>query len=214
MALPDDRQLQCRPDPAHAMQPTLLAQEPVYNLRGEKVGLGPLSPALLPVYERWLNDFELLAMLDRRFRPLTADWIRAWYERQSRASGDSLVFTIWDVATSTAIGNAALQDIDTRSRTAEFGIFIAEPEFRGGGRGTEATRLMMQFSFETLALENVMLRVYAHNERAIGVYERVGFRVIGHRRRAQLRDGKTWNVILMDITRDDYFTLRSGAADD
>ncbi len=196
--------------PADIGKPILMPREPVLNIRGDSVGLGPLSPDLLPVYQQWLNDFELLATLDRRFRPLTTDWIRTWYERQSRASGDSLVFTIWDLASTTPIGNVALQDIDNRSRTAEFGIFIAEPTFRGQGRGSEATRMMMRFAFDTLALDNVMLRVFAYNEAAIKVYERVGFRVIGHRRGAQRRNGRAWDVILMDITRDDYLAHGGG----
>lgn len=196
-------------DGSDVPHPTLVPQDPVFNVRGEKIGLGPLNAELLPLYQQWLNDFELLSMLDRRFRPLTSDWIRTWYERQSRTTGDSLVFTIWDLASMTAIGNAALQDVDMRTRTAEFGIFIAEPPFRGGGRGTEATRLMMQFAFDTLALENVMLRVYAYNERAIAVYERVGFKIIGRRRNAQHRNGRSWDVVLMDITRDDYDVQRN-----
>lgn len=191
-------------EPRIASQPLLVPHGPVLNMRGAQVGLGPLSPELMPLYQQWLNDFELLSLLDRRFRPLTADWIRTWYDRQSRASGDSLVFTIWDMASRTAIGNAALQDIDSRSRTAEFGIFIAEPSYRGKGRGTEATRMMLDFAFDTLRLENIMLRVYDHNTQAIAVYERVGFKVIGRRRGANRRHGRPSDVILMDITRNDY----------
>jgi diamine N-acetyltransferase len=179
-------------------------RDPVLNMRGEKVGLGPLRPELLDTYERWLNDFDLLSMMDRRFRPLTADWIRTWYERQSRATADSLVFTIWDVETMTPVGNIALQDIDSRTRTAEFGIFIAEPEFRGEGRGTEATRLLLRFAFDTLALENIVLRVFEYNQRAISVYERVGFQLIGRRRGAQRRHGQRWDILLMDITPADF----------
>lgn len=187
-----------------AARPARNHKSPVLNLRGQSVGLGPLDPELLDVYERWLNDFDLLTMMDRRFRPLTKDWIRTWYERQSRASGDALVFTIWDLETLTPIGNTALQDIDTRARTAEFGIFIADPAFRGEGRGTEATRLMLELAFDTMSLENIMLRVYEYNERAIAVYERVGFKLIGRRRGAQRRDGRSWDILLMDITPEDY----------
>lgn len=183
-------------------------QVPILNMRGEKVGLGPLNPELLEQYEHWLNDFDLLALMDRRFRPLTKDWIQTWYERQSRASGDVLVFTIWDIATMTPIGNAALQDIDGRSRTAEFGIFIADSAFRGAGRGTEATRLMLRFAFDTLSLENLMLRVYEYNHRAIAVYESVGFKLIGRRRGAQRRDGRAWDILLMDITPNDFKSPR------
>lgn len=194
--------------------PHPIRPQPVLNLRSTTVGLGPLSRDLMPVYTRWLNDFEMLAMLDRRFRPLTPGWIETWYERQARGSADSMVFTMWDIATSTPIGNVAFQDIDMRSRTAEFGIFIAEPTFRNGGRGTEATRLMTCFGFESLALENIMLRAFAHNTRAIRVYRRVGFRVIGERRNARLHEGSREHVIFMDMTRDDYEQSKLGFARD
>jgi RimJ/RimL family protein N-acetyltransferase len=202
-----------RPEIRPAASQPFAYRQPVLNLRGDLVGLGPLQQDLLDTYERWLNDFDLLAMLDRRFRPLTSDWIRTWYERQSRANGDTLVFTIWDLATSTAIGNAALQDIDPRTRTAEFGIFIADAEYRGEGRGTEATRLLLRFAFETLSLENVMLRVYAYNERALKVYERVGFKIIGRRRGAQRRWGRSWDTLLMDITPAEFIERNSEVLD-
>ena len=194
-------------------RPTWLTmpQAPVLNMRGEKIGLGPLSADLLPVYQRWLNDFDLLAMLDRRFRPLTNDWIRTWFERQSRGNGDTLVFTIWDLATMTPIGNTALQDIDPRTRTAEFGIFIAEPTFRGDGRGTETTRMMVRFALETLALENVMLRVFDDNEPAIRTYRKVGFREIGRRRGAHRHSGIPGDIVLMDITPGDLRPVMTAA---
>ena len=192
----DEREPRIRREPAR--------MDPILNMRGENVGLGPLRSELLETYQRWLNDFDLLSMVDRRFRPLTADWIQSWYDRQSRAQGDSLVFTIWDLATMTPIGNTALQDIDSRTRTAEFGIFIADPEFRGAGRGTEATRMMLRFAFDTLSLENIMLRVYEYNEPAMAVYKHVGFQEIGRRRGAQRHQGRTWDIVLMDITPEDF----------
>ena len=198
-------------DPPRAPRWQPLQQPPVMNMRGEQVGLGPLRVDLLPTYERWLNDFDLLAMLDRRFRPLTHDWVKTWFDRQSRGNGDALVFTIWDLATMTPIGNTALQDIDTRSRTAEFGIFIAEPEFRGDGRGTEATRMMVRFALETLGLENLILRVFDDNERAIRAYRKVGFQEIGRRRGAHRRNGVPGDIVLMDITPDDVRPVMTAA---
>lgn len=190
-------------EPPRLARRVTMSQPPVLNMRGERVGLGPLSEELLPVYERWLNDFDLLATLDRRFRPLTSDWIRTWFERQSRGNSDTLVFTIWDMATMIPIGNTALQDIDMRTRTAEFGIFIAEPQFRGDGRGSETTRTMIRFALEHLGLENVMLRVFDDNEPAIRTYRSVGFREIGRRRGAHRRNGIPGDIVLMDITPGD-----------
>lgn len=51
--------------------------------------------------------------------------------------------------------------------------------------------------------ENVLLRVYSFNARAIESYKRVGFREMGRRRRALKRERQFFDVIYMDITPED-----------
>lgn len=174
------------------------------NLVGERIALGPLARDLLPDYQRWLNDFAMLAMLDRRFRPITADWIERWYERHASGVPDSMVFTIWEVDAWRPIGNAALQDIDLRNRTAEFGLFIGEADRRGQGFGTEATRLLLNFAFQVLGLHSVMLRVFAYNPAARRCYERVGFREFGRRRQGQFMNGRFCDVVYMECLPADF----------
>ncbi len=166
---------------------------------------------LLPTYQRWLNDFELLKLIDRRFRPLSADWISTWFERSTRGNQDTMIFTIWEASTQTPIGNVALQDIDYRNRTAELGIFIAETSTRGQGYGTEATKLILDFAFRVLGLQNVMLRVYDYNEPARRCYERAGFREFGRRQQSQFMDGRFWTVIYMECLAGDFFSQQPSA---
>ncbi|HYI24143.1 MAG TPA: GNAT family protein, partial [Thermomicrobiales bacterium] len=116
---------------------------------------------------------------------------------------DAMVFTITTHEGNRPIGNVALQDIDYRSRTAEFGIYIGEPDCRGQGYGTDATRLMLDFAFNILGLNNVMLRVYEYNPGAIRSYEKAGFREFGRRRKAQFMDGRFWDVIFMECVAHD-----------
>lgn len=174
------------------------------NIRGEKVSLGPLARELLPTYQRWLNDFDLLKLIDRRFRPLSADWITTWYERNTSGDQDIMIFTIWEGSTDTPIGNVALQDIDYRNRTAELGIFIAESPARGQGYGTETTKLILDFAFRVLGLQNVMLRVYDYNGSARRCYERAGFREFGRRRQSQFMDARFWTVIYMECLASEF----------
>ena len=146
----------------------------------------------------------MLALIDRRFRPLTADWIETWYARHARGVPNDMVFTLWEVDGWRPIGNAALQDIDPRNRTAELGLFIGEAERRGRGLGTEAVRLLLGFAFGPLGLQSVMLRVFAYNETARRAYERVGFREFGRRQRSQLRDGRFWDTIYMECLAEGF----------
>ncbi len=173
-------------------------QPPVANMTGSLVSLGPLRREWLPVYQHWLNDFDMLKQIDRRFRPHSAEWITTWYERHASATQDSLIFTIIARAEARPVGNIALQDVDYRNRTAEMGIYIGDPESRGQGYGSEATAMILEFAFRILGLQNVMLRVYEYNEAAIRVYTKSGFREIGRRTRGQFMDGRFWDVILME----------------
>lgn len=171
---------------------------PVTNLTGKKVSLGPLRREWLPHYQHWLNDFEMIKLVDRRFRPHSTEWIATWYERHANGNGDTLLFTIIENDSVRPVGNIALQEIDYRNRTAELGVYIGDTASRGQGYGTEATSLLINFAFRVLGLQNVMLRVYEYNEAAIRVYEKTGFREFGRRHRAQFMDGRFWDVILME----------------
>ena len=55
-----------------------------------------------------------------------------------------------------------------------------------------------------LGLENIMLRVFSFNERAIRVYEKVGFQEIGRRRSAFRLAGQAHDVVFMDFLAADF----------
>jgi diamine N-acetyltransferase len=203
----------------HAPQPSSLYSladhqplrtAPVSNLQGNLVSLGPLRREWLPIYHQWLNDFDMLKLVDRRFRPHAEEWVSAWYERHATAPQDTLLFTIITNEGHRPVGNIALQDIDYRNRTAELGIYIGDVASRGHGYGSEAVRLLLGLAFRILGLQNVMLRVYEYNEAAIRVYQKAGFREFGRRHQSQFMDGRFWDVILMECLPGAYIQSRAG----
>jgi len=175
-----------------------IPKPPVSNMSGDLISLGPLRREWLSIYQHWLNDFDMLRLIDRRFRPHSAEWINHWYERHSNGTQDSLIFTIIANDGGRPVGNIALQDLDMRNRSAELGVYIGDANSRGKGYGAEATTLVVNFAFKVLGLQNVMLRVYEYNEAAIRVYEKVGFREFGRRTQCQFMDGRFWDVVLME----------------
>jgi diamine N-acetyltransferase len=142
-----------------------LEQEPLINIAGERVALGPLQRDLLPVYQRWANDFAGLHTLGASIRPMTQEGEAAWYERAATAHNE-VSFTIYERQTWTPIGNTSLMAIDERNRKAEYGILIGEPSARGKGYGTETTRLMLDYGFTALGLHNILLIVHEFNPAA------------------------------------------------
>jgi RimJ/RimL family protein N-acetyltransferase len=176
-------------------------EQPILMLRGDRLGLGPIRRDLLPTYQRWLNDLRVTRTLAAPCRPFTFDTELAWYERASR--GVDPVFTIFELDGLRPVGNTGLHDLDAELGTAEFGMFIGEPELWNRGYATEVCRLMLGYAFDVLGLHNVMLQTYAPNPAAVRAYEKAGFRLVGHRRGAMRIGRERCDIVYMDATPDD-----------
>lgn len=137
-------------------------EEPILNVAGELVALGPLRRDLLPLYQRWINDLGTMRTLGLSPLPMTSEKEQDWYDRQSKTE-DDVPFTIYEKGTLRPIGNTGLHGVNHRNRSATFGILIGEPECRGKGYGTESTSLMLDYAFTALGLHNVMLTVLEFN---------------------------------------------------
>ncbi len=180
------------------------ANQPILNIVGQKVALGPRRHDLLPFYERWINDFEVSGTLAAvGWRPHTAEDEERWYA-SSAAGNAEVYFTIYERSTSRPIGITDLRTIDHQHRTAEFGIMIGEKDCWGKGYGTETTVLMLDYGFTALGLHNIMLRAFSHNERGIRAYKRAGFQVIGRRREALRRGGRVLDIVFMDCLATEF----------
>lgn len=183
-----------------------LSPKPLINLRGQKVGLGPIRRDLIDAYMRWMNDFEIVCNV-QRIVPMTREAEEAWYQRASAGARDgpeSFTFAIYELKTLRPIGNAGLIDINRANQTAEFGIVIGEKDCWNRGYGTEATRLTLDFGFNAQNLHNIRLRVYGFNQRAIRAYEKAGFRTVGRLREAHVLNGRRYDVVLMDCLATEF----------
>lgn len=180
--------------------------DPVLNVVGERVALGPLRRDLIETYHRWFNNFHTVRTTGAVPLPLTMERQIAQFDglATSERDPDGASFTIYRRDDLTPIGSCRLHDITYRNRTAEFVIFIGEPAERGKGYGTEATRLTLDYAFTALGLNNVMLKVYEFNLAGQHAYRKAGFREFGRRRQAQFMGGKLWDVIYMECLASEF----------
>jgi RimJ/RimL family protein N-acetyltransferase len=176
--------------------------EPIVNIAGELVALGPLRRDLVPGYHRWQNDLEVSRTRGVGW-PVALEQTLAEFERQI-ASDREKAFTIYDRASLHPIGMCELSEIDHRFRRASFGIAIGEADFRGKGYGTEATRLALDYAFTGLGLANVMLTCFAYNTGGRRAYEKAGFREFGRRRQSSRHGGADWDLIYMECLADEF----------
>jgi len=169
--------------------------QPILNIVGDKVALGPLSRELL--YEldlTWGNDFEVTKTHGKPSFPVTAEMVAAKYERILQAEAE-LWFLIYERSTSRPIGQTNFSQMVRLYQTAEFNISIGAKDCWGQGYGAETTRLMLRYAFTTLGFNMIWLRVLSTNERGIRAYLRAGFREAGRLREAQRRGQEAIDVV-------------------
>ncbi len=179
-------------------------------LIGAKVYLRPLDLADAPALTTWMNDAEVTRNL-RIYRPLTLLAEEAFLRKLGESESD-IVLGIVAREPEQFIGVVGLHQLDPRNRHVQFGISIGEKSAWGKGYGTEATRLIVGYAFETLNLNRVYLHVHEYNERAVRVYEKAGFRMEGRLRQEAFRDGRYWDTFVMAVLRAEWATQEHASA--
>ncbi|MFE3796219.1 GNAT family N-acetyltransferase [Nocardia tengchongensis] len=194
-------------------QPVSFASKP--NLTGPTVSLRPFTAADVDAMRAMLRDphvRRLTGSVHDEAAALEAedsfelDRLRQWYLTRSDQS-DRLDLAIIDAATGECVGEVVLNQWDPGNQSCNFRILLG-PAGQDRGFGTEATRLIVGYGFESLLLHRISLEVYAFNPRARHVYEKVGFRAEGTRRDAFRYEGTWIDAILMSILAPEWATHR------
>jgi RimJ/RimL family protein N-acetyltransferase len=147
---------------------------------------------------QWLNDLDVAIPLgDQAYTQPTLAQQQEMFDGISK--GHYHVFTIVTLEGDEPIGRCLLFDIDQVNRQATLGIFIGKQAYWGQGYGQDAIALLLDYGFNLLNLNNIMLGTVSFNERAINCYKKVGFKEIGRRREARIIGEKKYDAILMDI---------------
>ena len=168
---------------------------------GNKVYLSPRSTEDAEKYTEWLNNFDVAQYIVMHTKIMTVDVER---EYLGKVSTDSYDFAIVDNKTDELIGSIGLEHINNINRTAELGVFIGDNDHLSCGYGSEAIMLILDYGFNFLNLNNIMLRVFDFNIRAIKAYKKCGFKEFGVWKDSHYAGGQYHDVIYMNITRDEF----------
>ncbi|MBQ9926570.1 MAG: GNAT family N-acetyltransferase [Lachnospiraceae bacterium] len=93
------------------------------------------------------------------------------------------------------LGTISLKNIDRINQSAEFAIALRE-KARGKGIGVKASERLLDIGFGEMGLHRIYLTVFADNEAAIRLYEKIGFTMEGELREHIYRDGEyvSWRI--------------------
>lgn len=145
----------------------------------ESINIIPFSEEHIIDKVKWYNDEKITKFLHYE-EPFTYEGTYNWLQKikkdQTRYEN---IIEICDDSQRIAIGIIGLFDIDLKNKKAGFYITIGNPNYQGKGYAYKATIKFLSMCFKKYNLEKIYLYTDFENEKAIKLYEKVGFKQEG-----------------------------------
>lgn len=100
-----------------------------------------------------------------------------------------------------------MQQGDVHCRNWELGYWLGE-EFWGRGIMTEAARALVGWGFQNLICERIYVELFAENKASEQVIKKAGFTYEGRLRCAVWKYGRSMDVLMYSVIRQDWETGR------
>jgi len=173
-------------------------------LKSERIRLTALNKEDLPQITQWYEDASFARLFDATpaIPKSESQWAR-WLEEQHKAQNVYL-FAIRKTADGALLGYVELDGILWPHGNCWLGIGLGDRANWGQGYGREAMELVLKFAFHELNLHRVQLTVFGYNERAIALYNKLGFTREGVFREHIERDGRRYDMILFGLLRREW----------
>ena len=127
----------------------------------------------IPLRVKWLNNKKAnVCAIDNPESETTLEKETKWFDEYEKNPAKKF-FTIY--SDETPIGLMGLSNIDLNTKTAKLFILIGEDEYRGKGIGKTSLKYLVDYAFDDLKLDSVLLEVKRVNYPAIKLYESFGF---------------------------------------
>jgi len=174
------------------------------SVESHLVKLRPLEVEDGKEFHHWASDREVTQFSISSYAyPQSRADISTWLSNIN-SSSKTVSLGVCCIETGKLIGYAGIASISALNRCGEFFILIGEKEYWGKGIGTEVTKLITEYGFNTLGLHRIELTAFASNPSAIRAYEKAGYKHEGVKRQSGYRHGKFVDKVQMAILSDEW----------
>ncbi len=175
---------------------------------GKTIRLGPIDFDKDPEVEsRWTHDLSYQRMLGRELaRPLSQAQLKKRYEAIEKGMEEHnlIYYTIRRKEDNGLLGFIRLDWIEWNHGAAALKIGIGDAQERGKGYGSQALGMFLRFAFDELNLYRLSATVGEDNPGAIAFFQKYGFVEEVRRRKALLRDGQTYDLLMLGLLKDEW----------
>lgn len=175
---------------------------------GDRVYLRPLEARDAPVFALGRHQ-ETETFFDVGRVPYSEIAYEQWIERLcAQQPPEEIQLAICLKDGDDVIGMTGAGNLDWINRTGETEIYISSAAHRERGYGTEAKHLLLEYLFDRLQLEIVSSFILEMNERSAASVLRQGYRRAGRITTLLVHQGRFYDVLVFDLSRDEWILAR------
>jgi len=152
---------------------------------------------------QWLNDEQVCKSNSHAIFPNTEYKMKAYFESLKNGT-QNIILAIIHSESAKHIANVSLQNINWVSRNAEFAILLGDKEYWGGGYGTEAAKLIVEYGFKRLNLHRICCGTIQGNESMKKLAAKLNMKEEGKRREAIYKNGFYLDIFEYGVLRSEY----------
>lgn len=125
-------------------------------------------------YLNWLSDTEVKSFIQYAKSNRSMEELSSYVESHFESEG-SILFGIFGKKDLLHIGNIKYEISESDKSSAEMGILIGDPDWRGKAVGPEVIEESAAWLARSIGVEQVILGVNQTNVRAVAAYKKIGF---------------------------------------
>jgi len=156
------------------------------------------------IINRWRRDSELIKLLGAPYRFINQEVDQKWFDDYMSRRNTSVRCAIVEENNDEILGLVSLVSIDYMNQLAELHIMIGDNANQGKGIGSFAVTSILKHAFYDLNLHRIELSVLTSNQRAINLYEKVGFVREGVKRKVKYKNGEFIDMYIYALLKEDF----------
>tara|TARA_B100000497_G_C7533569_1_gene323430 strand:- start:260 stop:775 length:516 start_codon:yes stop_codon:yes gene_type:complete len=151
-------------------------------LEGENIKLRALEPQDLDLFYQWEND-STIWKISQTYTPFSKHILSRYLENAHQDIFTAKQLRLMIEKDGVSIGTIELFDFEPIHMRAGLGIWIVQESDRRKGYAKEALRLMIEYAFFKLQLNQLYCNISASNQPSINLFSSLDFMLIGAKKK-------------------------------